>query len=450
MELIFNNCKRVYYKILIVVSMIFFVSCSNYNDIPLYRIQENGLYGFIDSLGNVIIEPQYKYVSEFKQSGYATVITEYKYITKKTCLFDTLFCDTDTLLRIKFGFIDKNNKLIVDTTNILELDENQITEMQLSYIANEASDRFNNNKLSFIDNVHIDSYIRLNSGLYICQDTLSKMMGFVNIKGDTVIPTIYNSCRSFYNGIAIVYYPLYSKSKTSLFKFYDDSLFMNNAIMIDTLGNRISHNNYFHIQNFSSCNGYSWSYKISKKDLSLNLQLLDKNGNTCSLKYPANIYRAYNSDSEWFVFQENIMDIITRYSFVNKDGEFSSDFNNDGLIDLFNETFEQVTYAENNIAGFKVKYNDKPTWVFSDVHFREQSQPFDSLFQFSEGLAAVREFDKGNNSKWGFVNKDYEIVIPYKFNEVSSFNKGLAYFRIADIEGYINKKGDIIWKRKID
>lgn len=57
MELIFNNCKRVYYKILIVASMIFCVSCSNNNDIPLYRIQENGLYGFIDSLGNVIIEP---------------------------------------------------------------------------------------------------------------------------------------------------------------------------------------------------------------------------------------------------------------------------------------------------------------------------------------------------------------------------------------------------------
>lgn len=443
MELIFNNCKRVYYKMLIVVSMIFFVSCSNNNDIPLYRIQENGLYGFIDSLGNVTIEPQYKYVSDFKQSGYATVITEYKYITKKTCLFDTLFCDTDTLLRIKFGFIDKNNKLVVDTTNVLELEMLQITGMGIGHIAEECVNLFNNNELSF-DNHIIDSYIRLNSGLYICQNPLTKKMGFVNIKGDTIIPTIYNSCRSFYNGVAIVSLPLFNK-----LTLINDSLYLNNTIMIDTLGNRISQNNYFHINDFSE-NDYSWSYKINKDDFSLNLQLLDKNGKTSSVKYPANIYRAYNSNSEWFVLEENLMGILTRYSFVNKDGEFSSDFNNDGLIDMFNETFENVTYVEENIAGFKVKYNNTPAWVFSDVYFKEQSQPFDSLFQFSDDLAAVKEFNKGNKGKWGFINKDYEIVIPYKFNEVGSFNNGLAYFRIADVEGYINKKGEIVWKRKID
>lgn len=449
MELIFNNCKRVYYKILIVASMIFCVSCSNNNDIPLYRIQENGLYGFIDSLGNVIIEPQYKYVSDFKQSGYATVITEYKYITKKTCLFDTLFCDTDTLLRIKFGFIDKNNKLVVDTTNILELNKGQINEMQLTYIADKASNYFNNNTLPFTDDIFIDSYIRLNSGLYICQDTVTKKMGYVNINGDTIIPCIYNSCRSFYNDIAIVSFPLYNKYDPTFNHYYEfiDSLFMNNVIMIDTLGNRISQNNYFHINNFST-NDYSWSYKINENDFSLNLQLLDKNGKISSVKYPANIYRAYNSNIEWFVLKENRMGIITRYSFINKDGESSSDFNNDGLIDIFNETFEQVTYVEENIAGFKVNYNDNPVWIFSDVYFKEHSQPFDSLFQFSDNLAAVKEFNTSKNSKWGFINKDYELVIPYKFNEVRSFNNGLAYFRIANVEGYINQKGEIIWKTK--
>lgn len=450
MELIFNNFKKVHHLVLVVVSIIFCVSCSNNNDIPLYRIQENGLYGFIDSLGNVIIEPQYKYVSDFKQSGYATVITEYKYITKKTCLFDTLFCDTDTLLRIKFGFIDKNNKLAVDTTNILELNKSQINEMQLAYIADKASNYFNNNTLPFNDDIIIDSYIRLNSGLYICQDTVTKKMGYVNINGDTIIPCIYNSCRSFYNDIAIVNLPLYNKYDPTFNHYYEfvDSLFMNNVIMIDTLGNRISNNNYFHINNFSS-NDYSWSYKINRKDnFSFNLQLINKNGEICSTTYPANIYTAYNSDSEWFVVQENIFDIINRYSFVNKEGVFSTDFNNDGFIDISSETFEDVTFEKDNIAGFKVRYQEQPAWVFSDICFKEQSQPFDSLFQFSDNLAAVKEFNTSKNSKWGFINKDYELVIPYKFNEVRSFNNGLAYFRIANVEGYINQKGEIIWKTK--
>ncbi len=37
------------------------LSCNN-NDFCLYRIQVNGLFGFIDSIGDVKIDPQYKYV----------------------------------------------------------------------------------------------------------------------------------------------------------------------------------------------------------------------------------------------------------------------------------------------------------------------------------------------------------------------------------------------------
>ena len=41
-------------KVLIILSIVLLVACSNENR-TLYRVQENGLYGFIDSIGNVII-----------------------------------------------------------------------------------------------------------------------------------------------------------------------------------------------------------------------------------------------------------------------------------------------------------------------------------------------------------------------------------------------------------
>ena len=50
------------------------LSCNN-NDFCLYRIQVNGLFGFIDSIGDVKIDPQYKYVGEFSKDGYACVIS---------------------------------------------------------------------------------------------------------------------------------------------------------------------------------------------------------------------------------------------------------------------------------------------------------------------------------------------------------------------------------------
>lgn len=61
-----------FYLLLIIVP-IAIMSCDKKQQ--LFRVQENGLYGFIDSQGNVIIEPQYKYVGPFSEDGYACVIS---------------------------------------------------------------------------------------------------------------------------------------------------------------------------------------------------------------------------------------------------------------------------------------------------------------------------------------------------------------------------------------
>ena len=59
----------------------------------LFRIQENGLYGFIDSVGNVMLAPQYKYISDFSDEGYALVI-------------DSI----ENLRTIHFHYIDKTGR----------------------------------------------------------------------------------------------------------------------------------------------------------------------------------------------------------------------------------------------------------------------------------------------------------------------------------------------------
>lgn len=73
--------------------------CSCHNNSKLWRIQDNGLYGFVDSLGNEIIKPQYKYVGNFR-AGYACVITDAKLEIKDLGL------RKDTLLKVKYGYID--------------------------------------------------------------------------------------------------------------------------------------------------------------------------------------------------------------------------------------------------------------------------------------------------------------------------------------------------------
>ena len=75
--------KRIQYSLLlcIIVSAIC-ISCQNYKyrDMEVYPIMEKGLYGFIDTLGNKVVIPQYICVSNFNNHLAAAVVdTFYEY-----------------------------------------------------------------------------------------------------------------------------------------------------------------------------------------------------------------------------------------------------------------------------------------------------------------------------------------------------------------------------------
>ena len=55
---------------------------------------------------------------------------------------------------------------------------------------------------------------------------------------------------------------------------------------------------------------------------------------------------------------------------------------------------------------------------------------------FSEGLAAIKL--KG---KWGFINQNGKLVIPYQFDEVQKFSGGVATVKVGDLWGVINPEG---------
>lgn len=73
-------------------------------------------------------------------------------------------------------------------------------------------------------------------------------------------------------------------------------------------------------------------------------------------------------------------------------------------------------------------------------------------------MAAVKELAEGYRvCKWGFVKKNISCnsviqAIPFIYSECGSFQHGLAYFsnkgNAYDVEGYINKDGDIVWQTK--
>lgn len=432
--------KSVYPALFLLVLTLF--SCSKETP-SLYRIQENGKFGFINCNGEIIIKPQYKYVGNFNKDGYATVITDYRYKTEEYHNDILSKNVVDTLLYIKYGFIDTNNCLIVDTINNIYLTKMEMNLLGVGDVS-QIVNCFLENKISFQENSY-DKNLKLNSGLYPVQNPNNLKMGYMNLEGDTIIPTIYGYCSSFYNGVACV-------EKKNKMDEFDLRTLLNNKILIDSLGNEIISDGYLFIKNFTS-GEKSWANKLDNDDeqkLTKFWFLLDKNGRICSDTIMGNDIFIYNSSSDLYVWELNFRiwgkHIDTYYSFIDKNGKFATDFNSDGQLSFSNEVFRDVTYMSEGLVGIKVQYEDSDAWAFADNNFEFKSQPFDSLLQFTDTLAAVKEFSKEGYSKWGFVNKNYEVVIPYKFDKVSSFNGELAYFSISNIEGYINRQGEVVWK----
>lgn len=70
---------------------------------------------------------------------------------------------------------------------------------------------------------------------------------------------------------------------------------------------------------------------------------------------------------------------------------------------------------------------------------------FDEVKSFSEGLACARK-----DGCWGFVNTNYDIVIPLVFEDVFVFNNGFAPIKYNGKWGFVDKLGCIIAKPQYD
>jgi hypothetical protein len=90
------------------------------------------------------------------------------------------------------------------------------------------------------------------------------------------------------------------------------------------------------------------------------------------------------------------------------------------------------------------KYNNAPVedakvfnQMIDSLCFERSQRPI----EFVERLAVDRKGDK-----YGFVDEDDQLVIPYQFDEARDFSEGLAAVRIGDKFGYIDKTGEYVIK----
>lgn len=421
-----------------------FLICSCSQDNNLYRIQENGLYGFIDSTGAVIIEPQYKYVGHFN-SGYACVVSDMKLIEK-----DGIF-KKDSVLQVKYGYINRDNNLIIDTTNVIEIQLEKGMEAYPKKFVRKSFD-FRTTILQDLD---------LRDDRYVFQDAKTKHYGYKDSEGNIVIEAKYAVAKPFCNGRATVIDTITEKQLQGKI---DASTIYNRMGAIDKSGEMVVKPEFAFINPFGK-DGETWACQIVNDNGAYTKEwtLIDNNGKV--IIPPIGMDYVYNNPSDNIYTGQMNMLSLTCYTFIDKQGNFLTDDNHDGSLVLSldgkgkSEMLEDVTGFSEGFAGVKGKYNGQPAWFIVNRELKSNNTPYDSLLRFSESLIAVEEYSYDRDipqlksGKWGYIDKNAKIIIPYQFSECGSFHGGIAYFKkwgaSYDLEGYIDKGGKVVWQTKV-
>ena len=126
----------------------------------------------------------------------------------------------------------------------------------------------------------------------------------------------------------------------------------------------------------------------------------------------------------------NNINIIKKYSDID--------------IDLLNSACASSKISDvTKIISNLVDVNDLRT----DASSYRNNRNYDITGEYSENRIAIRDNSK---DKFGYLSFDEELVIDFKYDEVSDFNEEFAVCRIGEYYGVINREDEIILEFKYD
>ena len=150
----------------------------------LYPIHENGLYGYIDSVGNRIIEPAFLWVSTF-HNGLAMAVVDTIYLeVPDSMAFEV--GEMDTIINVyrmyaKYGYIDRSGEFVIEPkfTSYVNMPNIGFVVKDMDNCSNALyRHSFRNKRAMFYD-------------------TTTWKNGYIDTKGDIVIKPIVQRPRPF-------------------------------------------------------------------------------------------------------------------------------------------------------------------------------------------------------------------------------------------------------------
>lgn len=402
-----------------------FIDSINNNLKPLYEqrslfiVLKDGKVGYINKMGEIIIEPIFTSGLDFYSN--------------------TAVVQQDSL----WGIIDKSGKLLVEPF-YMEL-------------------------------------CGFSEGLAaVKQDSL---WGFINDSGNFVIPAKYSDAWPFSDGLALVElenkWGFIDKTGETVIDFTFDGAYYDENVSLELLINDtagvfyiaeigmmfiVDGANYVY-KDFNNVpvikREYEWlkltdqfgfydsykSFSYANKDGQESISISDMK---CVDAFSGDLARIF-IDKKWGFIDKTEKQIISPV--YHKCTQFIEDFalieknNGIGFINKLGKTVIKPNYTgARTFSEYRAPIRKNDKWGFIDTIGKIVIRPqFDESYVFCEDLAKIKL-----NKKYGFINKNGERVIKAKYVNAKSFNEDLAAVNVDEKWGYIDKTGQIVINFQFD
>lgn len=449
----------------IACSIMMMASCNEKKQFDgyLYPIRENGLYGYIDSVGNRIIEPEFLWVSTF-HNGLAMAVVDTIYrIVPDSMAYEV--GERDTIIYVyrmyaKYGYIDKSGNFVITPSLVSYVNMNEIGD-----VTNDMDD--------CSDALYRHSF---RNGRAMFCDTTTWKDGYIDTNGNVAIKPKYYYSEPFSEGLAVVRDAVAEPLYTNNVCITPSKL---RCAYLDTLGNAVSEFKYESLTRFSSGRGIGNYKKINRENVNIedttivwetySIPRFLINGEGTEIKELNFNYDYYGFSrggisvaSDGFFMRSIIGKENMSYYFIDINGVFLeplkglSDYQLDSLgkcndiIQVLpeNAKISSATFFNDGFAGITL---DKKHWFVIDkyllIHGYGDESIFDGFRAFNNGLAAVKK-----NGKWGFINRKIKEQIPCKYDSCGAVYPYLEEVFEYDIQGevkkkaYINRKDSLVWE----
>lgn len=334
---------------------------------------------------------------------------------------------------------------VLGGTAVINNDVFKIIERAIHYVAPKKSEKFTYTEVIAPQYEYVRGFSEGLSAVY-----KDGKWGYINEAGETVIDFNYDAAYSFSEGKALVGELAYLSENEAW-----DDLYLG---IIDKEGNYTPLTGYYENDPFRSMFGYHQPESDDLRYYNGFINVRVDNPSDFYFDDAGVLHSIFDEvdDQDSFILpvrfptEDTWVTIGSRNNerFMNYIDMTSGSwlFDNPGFSEIrpFNQGLAPVSYSDYEKEGrFK--------WTFIDKSGKEWDGP-DFYDFFVRGINATYQIFndyslaslKDKNNLWGAVNKEGEVILPFKYDGLGVFSEGVAWFKEGNAYGFIDHKGQEI------